>query len=125
MMLNLNLLKRKCFKKNQKNRSYLMNMLLVLMFHHINKITVVPYNHRFRIRHLKQDKDLFHLINEIAMTNPFTIIPALSPPTIVTFVTLPFINHTTKKISRALFVLLSRTQPLIFESPYAHPLHVQ
>ena len=66
MMLNLNLPQRcqKIFSKITKINQINANVLQILMFHHINNITILPQNHLFGTRFLLTDKDPLLLVTK-------------------------------------------------------------
>ena len=93
------------------------------MFPHLNHITVLPHNH-FENKIFPQDKDL-DIIIEIDAVRILTIVPDLSPQTIVTVL---FTILIIQSITRAFLLLHIKTQPkslkmpmLIYSAPIANP----
>ena len=64
-IFNLNLLHRKCSKIfSNIIRIYQTNVRLILMFLHINHITILLQNHLFKVKFLTRDTNFLHMIIE-------------------------------------------------------------
>ena len=117
----LNLLHTKSFIDFSKRiKVYQSNVLLKIMFPHINHITVFLHNHLFTIRVLPRDKNLLHVILERKLTNLLRFVLNLSNQTRVSFF---FTTHITQNITRPL-LLLHNYNSNNFEISHAHLFHL-
>ena len=117
-ILNLNLLQRRCLKISSViTKIYQINVLQILMFHHINNITILIHNQLFGKRFLLTDNDPLLLITERDITKHSTIVLDLSPPNNRN---IAFHNSYNQKITRALLLLHNITQPIKAEILHAH-----
>ena len=97
----------KIFKVFSKlNKVYRANVLVLLMFHHKSKTTILRDNHFLHIRLRPQGNFSLHLIIKIDLTNLITVVPDTSPQKIVKLFFSQFIYS---KISFALHYFYKTT----------------